>query len=785
MNRLLIADLKRMWRQGLAIPLLLACGIALFVMSNSSVRSVENTRNRYYQQYRFADVFAGLVRAPQSLGNRIAEIPGVQRAQTRIVRDVLLDIDDMVEPASCRLVSIETDDPSPMNAVYLTRGSFPRDPDRSEVILSELFAEAHQLLPGDTIDCIMGGRKQTLRIVGVGLSPEYVYVVQPGLMLTDNRRYGVAWMPRRQMEAAFNMEGAFNYVSIQLQPHANTEEVIARLDRLTKPFGGTGAYAREDQESHLRVADEMSQMKTMAFVMPTIFLAVSGFLFNIVFTRLINQQTEQIATLRAFGYRPSEVGWHYVKMVLLLVGIGSAIGCLAGMRMSWWLTDAYIRFFRFPTIDYEFATRYAVIAILSAAAAAIAGTFAAIRKAVSLQPAVAMRPPAPRDYHGLWAERTGLSRWLSPVARMVVRRLETNRLSTTLSVLGMALGVAIVVLGSFFEDTIDYVVSFQFDKSQRQDVNLTFVETLSPSAVHDMQHLPGVSQVQPYRSAPVKLRHGRRTERLALMGLDEVPQLYRILDDQEKQVTFPVREGLTLSEKLAETLDVRTGDRVTVEVLDRRQFVKEMLVAKVFPNFSGPAAYLNRQQLHQLLQEGEQYSGAFLSVDPARLDQLYEEVKQTPTIAGVTDQSAARAAFDEAISESTSIMRVVYAVFSIGIALGVMYNCAIIILAERARDLATLRVMGFRRREVSMVLLSELAVITLLSLPIGLPIGYAFAYLTTVALDTDTQRFPLVIQPSTYAYATVIIVAGASLSALYVRRMLNSLDLVSVLKVKE
>lgn len=784
MNRLLIADLKRLWRQGLAISLLLGCGIALFVMSNSSMLSLDRSRQQYYRDHRFGEVFTALVRAPESLADKIADVPGVQEVQTRIVRDVLLDIPDMVEPASCRLVSIDTAD-DPMNGIHLLQGRSPVDDDRLEVIVSEMFAAGHDFLPGDSLVCIMGGRKQTLRIVGIGMSPEYVYVVQPGMLITDDRRFGIVWMPRRQMAAAFNMEGAFNNLSIDLRPRASTDEVIARVDHITKPYGGTGAHDRDDQISHRRVADEMSQMKTMAFVTPAIFLSVSAFLFNIVFTRLVNQQTEQIATLRAFGYRPREIGWHYIKMVMLLVFIATAIGWTVGLRLSWWMTSEYVKFFRFPEIDYQFASKHAIAAVGVGASATLIGTFAAIRKAIRLQPAEAMRPATPKEYRGLIAERTGLSKVLSPVGRMVVRRLETNRLATTLSVLGMGLAVAVLVLGSYMQNTIDFVIEFQFEKSQRQDVMLTFVDTLSANSLHDASHLPGVSGVEPFRTVPVRLRNGTRTRRVGLMGLDAAPNLYRILDDHQQPVSFPVRGGLTVSQKMAELLDVQAGDDVWVDILDRRQPSYRVPIAEVFANFTDPSAYLNRHQLHDLLGEGEQFSGAFLSVDSSKVKDLYAAVKQMPTVAGVVDKNAAEASFRDTVSSSSSLMRVVNAVFSGLIALGVIYNCAIIILAERARDLATLRVMGFRRREVEMVLLVELAVITLLSIPVGLPIGYGLSYLTTLALDTETHRFPLIIERSTYSYAAIVIIAAASLSAIYVRRMLSDLDLVAVLKVKE
>ncbi len=785
LNRLLIADAKRMWRQGIAISVLLACGIATFVMSTSTMQSLKKSQAKYYTEYRFGDVFIHLTRAPNAIADRLAEIPGVARVQPRVVRQVILDVPSMSEPASCRLVSIPDDPATSLNGVFLVRGRLPNPAGRAEVIASEPFADAHGFRPGDKLDVIMGGRKEELHIVGIGMSPEFVYAVQPGLLLTDNRRFGILWMPRRQMEAAFNMEGAFNNAILQLRPRASTAEVIFQVDRMLEPFGGIGAYDRSDQESHHRVADELQQMNSMAYVTPSIFLAVSTFLFNIALSRMVHQQTEQIATLRAFGFRPWEIGLQYVKLVLLLVVIGALLGCLAGVPLSRWMTSKYVFFFRFPLVQYEFATRDAAFAVLIGLSAASLGSFAAIRRAMRLPPAVAMRPEAPNENRRSITHWSWLKRFLSPTTRMIVRRLETNRRTTLFSVLGMALGLSVLVLGSFFEDTIDYVVDVQFYRSQRQDVMLTFYEPLSAHALHDVEHLPGVTKAEPFRSVPVRLRRGTREHRLSLMGLETQPELFRVLDDSERPISLPPRNGLTISEKLAEILDVSVGDEVMVEVLEGEQNRHRAPIAAVFPDYTNPGAYLNRRELHRLMIESERLSGAFLAVDPQRLDDLYAAVKATPFIAGVTDKNAASKNFQETIAESTLVMRIVNAVFASIIAFGVIYNCGLITLAERSRDLATLRVMGFSRREVSFILLGELGIITLLSIPVGLPIGLGFSYLTVLALDTETHRFPLVISHATFAYSTLALIAAAVVSASFVQRMLNDLDLIAVLKVKE
>ncbi len=463
---------------------------------------------------------------------------------------------------------------------------------------------------------------------------------------------------------------------ITLKSNAILKDVIYHVDRLTEPFGGSGAYDRSDQASHHRVADEIKQTGSMAFVTPSIFLAVSTFLFNIVLSRLVDHQKEQIATLRAFGYGRREIGFYYVKLLVALVTIGAVIGCLAGVPLSRWMTNMYVRFFRFPTVNYEFAMVYAILATLIGFGAAAAGSFVAIRRAMRLPPAVAMRPEAPPTFKPSILERIGLQRFISPLGRMIVRRLQGNRRATILSVLGMAMGLAVVVLGSFFEDTIDYVMDVQFERAQRQDVMLTFYEARSISALHDAEHLPGVISAEPFRTVAVRLRHGTREHRLGIMGLDSKPRLYRVLDDSEYPVEFPPQSGLTISKKLSEILEIQVGEKLTVDVLEGRRGTYEMRVAAIFPDYTDPGAYLNRRELHRLLGEGERLSGAFLLADPARMDEMYASVKQTPAIAGVLDKNAAMKNFESAIADNTYVMRIMNAAFAWIISFGVIYNCA-------------------------------------------------------------------------------------------------------------
>lgn len=785
LDRKLVRDLWQIRGQALAIGLVIACGVATFVMSLSTLASIRRTQEAYYERYRFAQVFAHLKRAPAALAARIGAIPGVARVETRIVEPVTLDVPDLAEPAVATLISI-ADRPAPgLNNRYLRSGRNIEPGRESEVLVSEGFAQAHHLVPGDSVFAILNGRRQRLRIVGVALSPEYVYLIREGDLLPDDRRYGVFWMGESELAAAFDMDGACNDVCLALEPGASEPEVIRRLDRLLDPYGGVGAYGRKDQPSHKFVSNELKELRGMALVVPTIFLAVASFLLNVVIARLVGMQREQIAALKAFGYTRAEIGWHYLKLVLLIVLLGAAVGTVVGARLGRAVTELYTRFFHFPLFAFHLDLGVVALAILVSVGAAAGGTLATLVRATRLPPAEAMRPEPPARYRPTFLERHGLQHVLSPPARMIVRHLERQPVRTLLSIVGIAMAVAVLILGNFMVDALDYAMEAQFSFAQRQDVSLAFLEPTGARALSDATHLPGVRHCEPYRSLPVRLRHGHRSRRLVLMGLRPDGELYRVVDVDRRQVPLPAG-GVVLSEKLAEILDVRVGDVVTVEVLAARRPVRDVPVTGLVADFAGIAAYMDIRAANRLMEESDVISGAFLAVDPARLDALYRQLKIAPRIAGVALKRATVESFRKTIAENLLRMRMFNVLFAAVIAVGVVYNAARVALSERARELATLRVIGFTRAEISLILLGELALLTLAAIPLGLVLGYGLAALVIgLAYDTELFRIPLVIGRSTYGFAAAVTAAAAVGSGLAVRRLLDRLDLIAVLKSKE
>ena len=784
LDRKLLRDLLHIGTQAVAISLVMASGVAMFIMALGALDALTKSKDNYYRDYRFADVFATAKRVPNSLQMRLDTIPGVAKVYSRIVSPVTIDVPGMQEPAQGKFISVPQYDRPTLNDLYIVRGRM-LDPDRpNELLISKSFSEAHQILPGDSMQAVINGRKQTLEIVGVALTPEYIIQIPPGNMLPDHKRFGVFWMGYRQMEAAFEMTGAFNDVSILLDQTANEQAVIAELDFLLEPYGCTGAYGRLQQPSHSYITDEIRQLSTMAMVAPSIFLGVAAFLLNVVIARIVGLQREQIATLKAFGYSNWAVGWHYLKLVLAIATLGAGLGTIGGYLLSRNLTRMYAEFYQFPSFSVGLQPKIVLAAVAVSFTASALGALNAVRRAVALPPAQAMRAEPPQKYRPTFVERLGIGQFLPQVARMVLRQIERKPVKSLTAILGIGMSVAILMLGSFSLDAIHYIMNFQFRVAQRQQISIALREPSSPGVIHEISHLPGVISVESFRGVAAKIRSGHRWRRLAILGLDPGAKLFRLLNVKEQPVELPP-EGLVLSDKLAEILQVQPGDVVSVSVLEGERPKLEIPVTAIITEYGGLNAYMNRSALHRLLKEAEVVSGAFLEVDSQSESAFFRQVKETPRIANVSVKTAVLNSFEDTIAENILMMRTFNIIFAIIIAFGVVYNSARISLAEQNRELATLRVMGFTQAEVSAILLGELAVLTLLAIPAGWLIGYGLVAMFVQALDTEIYRIPLIIERTTYLFAALVVILAALVSGLVVQRRIRKLDMIAVLKAQE
>ncbi len=782
LDRKLLRDLRALKSQALAVALVMACGLAMMIMTRSLILSLATTRDTYYEEHRFAQVFARLKRAPNSVQAQLAAIPGVAAVQTSIAIHVTLDVPGLPEPAVGMINSLPERGGQVLNRLYVRTGRLPEGrTSMGEVAVGEAFAEVHGLKPGDTISAILNGAKEKFRLSGIVLSPEFVFEAPPNAALPDNRTYGVFWMPYKELATAFQLYGAFNAVALTLAPGASERNVIAAVNRLLAPYGARGAYGRVDHPSHRRVDDEIRILEGLSVAFPLVFLSVAAFMTNSVMSRQIALQREQIAMLKACGFSNRQVGAHYFKFSLAIVVAGVGFGALGGIFLGARLVGMYHLFFRFPLLEFLLDTRVLVAAAIVSALAAFLGVAGAVRRAVRLPPAEAMRPEAPASFRPALVERLGVGRWFSASFRMALRNIERRPVRSGLTCVALALATGILIVPNSFRDGIGYVIDFQWDVVQRQTVTLSLVEPGPMRALFDFRRMPGVVWAEPFRFVPVELRAGPIARRLALQGLPARGTLSRVVDARSQQLTLPAR-GIIMSAKLAEVLQLQLGDEVVARVLEGHGRELTVPVVGLAEDFAGTAAYMELAALNRLLLEGDRISGAHVVVDKGRWWEFLTAVKNTPRLAGCMIKDSLRDGFRKTTAESIGLLQKIYMLFAIIVAFGIVYNSARISLSERARELATLRVLGFSRGEVGAVLVGELVLLTLIALPLGLVIGSGFAKGILLSVNTETVRLPLVLTAANYAFAVFVVALASALSALFAARKLSDIDLVSALK---
>lgn len=786
LNRKLLRDLIALRGQVITIALVVACGISSYVTLQSAYDSLLHSRDTYYQGYRFADLFASLEAAPRAVAEQLRRIPGVMRADARVVGRALVPIAGLTRPASGVVVGIDTAEQGVrLNDVHIVAGRNLDASKSSDVLLLDAFARAHGIGPGDTIDVVINETLKPFTVVGLAISPEFVLPIAPGQMSYDPKMALVLWASQRTLESAFQLTGAFNDISFELEPAANVEDIVDQIDRQLTPYGGTGVTLRAKQASNYVLDGELKQLQTMAGFVPYLFLFVAALLVNVVLSRLVQLQRGQIATLKAVGYSGAAIARHYLQLVSLIVGAGAILGVALGAYLGELMTGMYTGiYFHFPDPSYRLRPGSVAFAIVMSVGSALIGGWLSVGSVARLPPAEAMRPPNPAHYRQSFLERVGALRVLGPSGRMVYRELARRPVRVALSVLGISMCTALVVVARATWDGVAYLLDVQFHESMREDLTLTLSTAVPLPAVREIAAIDGVFTAEGLRTVPVRFCAQHRCRDAAITGYHDDVTLRRVLDSNSVPRAIP-EHGLMLTDKLGEVLGVGVGDEVQVQFRDARWNTVHVFVTALVSEPFGLQGHTRAAHLARLMNTVPQVTTVLLTLDPARSADVERRLHEIPGVVAVSSPKDFRRQFDEQSASMILVFTGIITAFAAVIAVGVIYNNARVALSQRERDLASLRILGFTQREIATILFGEQAVTVLLALPCGIALGRGLSRAMMSTADPENYRFPTLVSDLTIVLAVAVTVAAAVFSGAVLHRRLSRLDLIAVLKTRE
>lgn len=784
LDRKLFRDLNRMKLQAMAIAVVMALGVMILVMMGGLVISLEQTRDTYYERYRLAHVFGPVARAPRHVIARLAAIDGVNAAIGRINGSALINMPSSEIPIQAQIVSLPNFEKPKINDVYLVDGRAINSAQEDEILIIESFAKAHNLSPGDTISATINGAKRNLRIAGLAQSPEFLYTAVPGELAPDDKRFAIIWMKQKSLEAAFDLKGAFNEALLLISREANLTDILAKTDRILDSFGGFGAYGIVDHSSNRFIAEEIKGVKASGKAMPPIFLGIAAFLLYIVIARIIQSERQQIGLLKAFGYTSFEIGLHYMKFIMVIAVGGAILGSIWGIMAGRSFASIYQIYYKFPFLVFQIDPATIIVGLIISVITATLGGVFVLRGIFKLSPAVAMRAATPPDFNRSKKFGIFLKKLLDQPTRMIIRTLmrQPGRAAGAVIAIaaGMSLTVAMIGIMASFDDTIE----ISFGVIDRSDVTVSFVAPLSSKTIFELQSIDGVQIVEPIRNVPVILQNGLYTHKGAVSGLLTNPELNRAVDHDYKPMSIR-DDGIIIASAIAKKLHIKAGDFLTVNVREGIKPVLHIPVVGITETLIGSPIYMQLDKLNTALKQPNRVSGAFLKIDSAKQAAIYKTLKNMSQVAGVSLASEAKQAFQTIMDSGAGAMRFVMAAVAFVITFGIVFNSAKIAFAERERDLACIRTIGFSKGETAYVLLGELGLITLIALPIGSVLGYYLSFAAAQAFSTDLYKIPTNIVPEAFGTAALAVIVAAIFSGWLVKRNIDNIDLVAALKTQD
>jgi putative ABC transport system permease protein len=768
---------------------IIAVGVGAFTGLLSTQRILRNAQGDYYRQYRFADFWLDIKKMPLVAVQRIERIPGVAAVESRVVFDVILDMHDRPEPVTGRLISVPARGfDRVINGVHLVRGSGFSDNRDEEVIIGDAFARAHGLQPGDRLEMILNRRKESFVIVGTAISPEYIYLVQSyGSFAPDPEHFGILYVKEKYAREILGFQDAANQVAGQLAPgyEQDVDVLLEQMDRELAPYGVLSSISRQLQPSNRFLSDEIRSLGVTATIMPAIFLFVAVLVLNVLMNRFAQSQRTIIGTFKALGYSNWRIVEHYLSFGLVIGFAGGAVGIVLGLSIARGLMQLYKGFFQFPNFTYHAYPDLLLAGMVISVVFAVAGTAKGVWRVLQLHPAEAMRPRPPERGGAIGLERfQPLWRRLGFRTHIALRGLFRNYGRSLTAVICSLLSVAIIFAALTMRHSMHYLVEYQFEQIGHSDADLALRDARSMDSLFEARRLVGVSYAEAVYGLGADLRLGRVSRRMSITGLAAGHHLTTPLDERMQPIDIPPA-GLVLSTKLAELLHAQVGDQLELTPVLGHRLPRQVPVASIVKEYMGLVAYADLAYLSHLVDEPPMLNSIQLAVEPSRVNDLYRAVKDQPDVAGIGVRSQTKANIVNTLLRTMIFSISLIVLFAGIIAFGSILNASLIEIADRTRDIATFRVLGYRPLQVAGIFFRENGLIFGVGLLVGIPFGYVMVRIISRVYNTELFRMPVIVSRDIVLLAAGLSCLFVLIAQWFVFRQIRRLDWLEGIKVKE
>jgi putative ABC transport system permease protein len=787
---------RKLWREvwhsaGLlgAVGAIMAVGIMCYVSMRSSYHNLSEAKARYYRTCRMADFWIDMKKAPAVELEERLRIPGVAQWQSRIQFSSTVDLEDFPEPIHAKVISVPERRELMINDLVIRRGGYFTGRRSNEVIISDAFAQRHDLNPGDPIHVVMNNRRQPLWIVGTAISSEFTYLLDTGALIPDPTRFGVFYIPRRFAEEVFDFDGAANQVVGLLTPEGRgrEDEVLRELERRMEEYGVAAAIPLELQMSNQFLANEIEGLGAFATVTPLMFLVTAALVLNVFLGRLARQQRTVVGTLKALGYEDRAIFVHFLSYGLIVGLVGGIVGSGLGYLASVGLTAVYKHYFEFPDLFSGFYLATHLTGLTVSLLCALLGSLRAARAMLRLRPAEAMRSEPPKAGGVVWLEQwEWLWTHLSAAWRMVLRNVIRGRWRTVTTAFSAMTGAALLVNGFMAVEAQSFLIDFQFEKVTRSDVDIVLVSEQDESAWDELARVPGVRHVEPTLDLACTMEKGPYRRLMVITGL--LPGATLTVPREASGAAMAIPEtGLVLDRRLADHLRVLPGEHITVRPVRGDRRPQRAHVARVCDSFIGMAAYADIRYLSRLADEPFVMTGAQVALprEQSELPSLYRQLKDTPGVQAVQIRHEMVRTLEETLLQNQYVMIVVLVGFAGVIFFGSILNASFVNLHERRREVASLLALGYSHWQVGRLFLRESIMANLVGTILGLPLGYVLLWMTARAYDSDFLRLPVVwahwIAPVTLGLALLFTLLAHAV----VQRSIRHLNIREELNVRE